>query len=134
MLKKRGEKIPCATVCVFLRGWASPERGRPKIGVAGGALVSFNLSHSKFGRPQARRKFLKKKIRAEAGFETDLKAGIGVDSKGKVLAFSMPAAGAIAGRRRGAHNIFLLRASGRFVIFTHKQRRSFNVLCQRPAP
>ena len=50
-------KIHCATVCVFLRGWASPERGRPKIGVAGGALVSFNLSHSKLGRPQARKFF-----------------------------------------------------------------------------
>ena len=59
------------------------ERGRPKIGVASGALVSFNLSSPKPGRPQGQKFFFKKKMKPRWGLKTNLKAGSGAESKGK---------------------------------------------------
>ena len=60
-------------------------RGLPKINVAGGALVSFNLKSSFLGRPQGQKIFLLNsgaKAKARALIKR-LKAGIGAEGKGQ---------------------------------------------------
>ena len=60
-------------------------RGLPKINVAGGALVSFNLRSSFLGRPQGQKIFFLNsgaKAKARALIKR-LKAGIGAEGKGQ---------------------------------------------------
>ena len=59
-------------------------RGRPKINVAGGALVSFNLKSSFLGRPQGREFFFNSGAKAWAkALPKRLEAGIGAEGKGQ---------------------------------------------------
>ena len=59
-------------------------RGLPKINVAGGALVSFNLRSSFLGRPQGQRFFFNSGAKAKArALIKRLKAGIGAEGKGQ---------------------------------------------------
>ena len=67
-------------------------RGRPKINVAGGALVSFNLKSSFLGRPQGR-KFFSKIPEPRPGprlYQNALRPGSGPKAKAKARARALP--------------------------------------------